>query len=85
MPLTLVRTVCVLLLLSVAPVRSAPQPEEPDARFPEALRSWEGWVLRDDLDLACPLASNQPARLCAWPGTLALRMRGDTATFEQGW
>jgi hypothetical protein len=53
---------------------------------PPALRDWQGWVLHDVPQHACPLladgASERPeSRQCAWPGRLTLMAGGEGASF----
>ncbi|MDR1075484.1 MAG: hypothetical protein LBL59_04055 [Xanthomonadaceae bacterium] len=55
--------------------------------IPPALRDWQGWVLHDVRESACPFLSNQNpdgSRQCIWPGQLALTADGHGASFALG-
>ncbi|MGD8207134.1 MAG: hypothetical protein PVH47_03555, partial [Thiohalocapsa sp.] len=53
---------------------------------PDALVPWVDWVLHDQDVRACPLGSDGAgARICAWPGRLALALDGNGGRFEQVW
>lgn len=39
---------------------------------PPPLRDWQGWVLHDAPDHACPLLATDAARACVWPGKLTI-------------
>ncbi|WP_017463991.1 hypothetical protein [Dyella ginsengisoli] len=66
-----------LALLVVAPLRAQD--------IPSALEGWQGWVLHDVPDHACPLLASPVAagnaRQCVWPGRLALQADADGARF----
>ncbi|HEX5305982.1 MAG TPA: hypothetical protein VFW82_07850, partial [Dyella sp.] len=53
--------------------------------IPPALRDWQGWVLHDVPEQACPLLNSpgaaNDARQCAWPGRLALQADAAGAHF----
>ncbi|HET6430953.1 hypothetical protein [Dyella sp.] len=53
--------------------------------IPPALRDWQGWVLHDVPERACPLLSSpggtNDARQCTWPGRLALQADATGARF----
>lgn len=53
--------------------------------IPPALRDWQGWVLHDVPEQACPLLNSPGAangmRQCAWPGRLALQADAAGARF----
>lgn len=53
--------------------------------IPPALRDWQGWVLHDVPEQACPLLNspdaNRNRRQCVWPGHLALQADADGARF----
>ncbi len=77
----------VLLVSSavVVPPVSAAQIE-----VPPALEAWRGWVLQDEAQRNCPLLAGQDGTntddfLCAWPGTLDLRVAAESAEFSQRW
>ena len=54
--------------------------------IPPALRDWQGWVLHDSPQQACPLltrpGAGNAARQCAWPGRLALQADHAGARFS---
>lgn len=54
-------------------------PDAPPA-LPQALQDWVPWVLDGHTDLGCPVAGE--ARVCVWPGPLALVVQGDAASFS---
>jgi hypothetical protein len=71
--------------LSILPLVTFAQPELPDV-----LEQWRDWVLYGQEYRACPVRhGSQPgqavAHICAWPGTLAVDVAGDDATFEMAW
>ncbi|MDE1962294.1 MAG: hypothetical protein KGI42_00140 [Xanthomonadaceae bacterium] len=53
--------------------------------IPPALKDWQGWVLHDVPEQACPLLAAPmaagDARQCVWPGRLALQADADGARF----
>lgn len=53
--------------------------------IPPALRDWQGWVLHDVPEQACPLLNspdtNRNRRQCVWPGHLALQADAHGARF----
>ena len=53
---------------------------------PGVLRDWTGWALHGHEHLRCPaLPGSEGHRLCAWPGTLDLRVDASGARFSQRW
>lgn len=68
-----------LAALLTAPLRAQ------DNDIPPALRDWQGWVLHDRPQQACPLLNSpgaaNDARQCAWPGRLALQADAAGAHF----
>ena len=54
--------------------------------IPPPLRDWQGWVLHDTPQHACPFPSGQQPQAgtyrCAWPGRLALEANKDGARFS---
>ena len=54
--------------------------------IPSPLREWQGWVLHDLPQHACPFPSDQQPQAgtyrCAWPGRLALEANKDGARFS---
>ncbi len=70
---------CLALLVSLiaAPLRAQD--------IPPALRDWQGWVLHDSPEQACPLLNSpgiaNDARQCVWPARLALQVDAADARF----
>src|SRR5205085_1199365 len=63
-----------LLLVAAASVVHA----EPVAKeaLPDALKPWTQWVLHGQEEKLCPFIHGSESRICAWPGRLALTLRG---------
>ena len=65
-----------LLLAAPLPAQDVPPP----------LRDWQGWVLHDAPQHACPFLANRTpdadSYRCAWPGRLALDAGKDGARFS---
>jgi len=60
------------------------------ADVPAPLEPWRAWVLHGQAFRACPLVAGHDAAgegdfLCAWPGTLAVRVDDGGATVAQRW
>ncbi|MGB2742712.1 MAG: hypothetical protein WBC60_19380 [Cognaticolwellia sp.] len=58
--------------------------------IPEPLKPWIPWVLKDSEKLSCPFINNtdyanKNNHICAWPSTLSLDVKDNSATFEQSW
>ena len=58
--------------------------------IPEPLKPWIPWVLKDSEKLSCPFINNtnyanKNNHICAWPSTLSLNVKDNSATFEQSW
>lgn len=72
-------------LLGFPPAATASGPAT-DAAVPDVLAPWVDWVLHDADERACALGRRGAgARLCAWPGRLALQVDGRAGRFEQTW
>jgi len=55
---------------------------------PASLEPWRAWVLDGQAGRECPLiagARQSDARVCAWPGTLAVDAAADGASLAQAW
>ncbi|OOG46114.1 hypothetical protein B0E52_05285 [Rhodanobacter sp. C06] len=72
-----------IALLGLCLLLAAPLPAQD---VPPPLRDWQGWVLHDVPQHACPFLANQSpgadSYQCAWPGRLALDAGKDGATFS---
>lgn len=68
-----------LLGLGLSPLRAGAQPIDREA-IPAELRPWIPWVLDDLGEAACPALGD--ARVCVWPGRLALKADATGATFR---
>src|SRR6185437_3750465 len=72
-----------IALLGLCLLLAAPLPAQD---VPPPLRDWQGWVLHDVPQHACPFLANQTpgadSYQCAWPGRLALDAGKDGATFS---
>lgn len=73
------RFVPVLTLALAVSAAAAPTQEE----LPLALRDWRAWVLHGEKQAGCPFLHGSDARVCAWPGTLALKLDERGGTFSQ--
>ncbi|MDE2280418.1 MAG: hypothetical protein KGK04_12650 [Xanthomonadaceae bacterium] len=75
----------VIGLLGLGLLLAAPSPAQD---VPPPLRDWQGWVLHDVPEHACPfLADRMPGTdsyQCAWPGRLTLDAGKDGASFSLG-
>ena len=72
-----------IALLGLCLLLAAPLPAQD---VPPPLRDWQGWVLHDAPQHACPFLANQSPGAdgyqCTWPGRLALDAGKDGATFS---
>jgi hypothetical protein len=58
--------------------------------IPEPLTPWVSWAMKDSEKLSCPFINNtqysdQKNHICAWPSTLELNVKDDSAKFQQSW
>lgn len=86
-PLSLPRVVTLIVgFLLVLPGATASSSGTPQIAIPDTLSPWVDWVLHDEDERACPLGrGGAGARICAWPGRLALHVEASGGRFEQTW
>ncbi len=72
-----------IALLGLCLLLAAPLPAQD---VPPSLRDWQGWVLHDVPQHACPFLANQSPNAgsyqCAWPGRLSLAANADGGRFS---
>ena len=60
--------------------------KENTAAIPDALKPWEGWVLKDQKEYDCThIAQTTNHKRCLWPGTLEISTTDKGAQFSQDW
>jgi len=52
---------------------------------PDALQQWVPWVIKDQPSILCPVIYNQNKKLCAYPSSLKIRVKGKEGKFTQQW
>lgn len=71
--------VSLVSLLAAVASAAPPKPEQ----LPAALRDWQAWVLHNEKQAGCPFVNGTDARICAWPGRLALSLDEKGGRFTQ--
>jgi hypothetical protein len=78
--------------LVVLAVLSMALPSQSNAALsvPDALKDWQGWVLKGEEFRRCPYLSSsapgaQQSHRCTWPGRLTLDLSAKDGTFSQSW
>ncbi|MBL8917564.1 MAG: hypothetical protein JNJ54_01775 [Myxococcaceae bacterium] len=71
--------VSLVVLLSSFAGAAPPRPDQ----LPAALKDWQAWVLHAEKEAGCPFLNGAEARICAWPGRLALSLDDKGGRFTQ--
>ncbi|MCW8935349.1 MAG: hypothetical protein OQK98_11550 [Gammaproteobacteria bacterium] len=53
--------------------------------IPDDLKQWVPWVIKDQPTITCPITYNQNLNVCAYPGSLSIKMIKNSARFSQSW